>query len=442
MDLTAKKRRRASLAAALHRNQGTEVTKLSRHTQRQHPLWQLTLMRWRIFAREPSALFWTYGFPVVLALALGVAFRNRPPEPVEVAVEASAGNETWRDALATNSQVHVRWLNPQRAHEALRVGRVSVVVGRAERPLTPALSPSDGERRATSSATSRRVYQFDPTRPESRMARAVVDDALQRAEGRADPTPVRDQLVTEPGSRYIDFLIPGLLGFNLMQSGLWGVGFVIVDMRVRKLIKRMMATPMSRGHFLLSFVLVRGAFLLGELPVLLCFAKWVFDVPIRGSVLLIAGLCALGALMFAGMGLLIGSRAQNTHTVAGLVNAVTLPMLVTSGVFFSASRFPEVVQPIIKLLPLTALIESVRTVMLDGAGAAGVANQIGIMLAWGLISFVIALRMFRWQGGSAPRFFDCPVAANGRAATPSLVILIGFMKPCSSKCISSMQVTR
>jgi|ERR1051326_2013050 ABC-type multidrug transport system permease subunit len=397
MDLTAKKRRRASLAAALHRNQGTEVTKLSRHTQRQHPLWQLTLMRWRIFAREPSALFWTYGFPVVLALALGVAFRNRPPEPVEVAVEASAGNETWRDALATNSQVHVRWLNPQRAHEALRVGRVSVVVGRAERPLTPALSPSDGERRATSSATSRRVYQFDPTRPESRMARAVVDDALQRAEGRADPTPVRDQLVTEPGSRYIDFLIPGLLGFNLMQSGLWGVGFVIVDMRVRKLIKRMMATPMSRGHFLLSFVLVRGAFLLGELPVLLCFAKWVFDVPIRGSVLLIAGLCALGALMFAGMGLLIGSRAQNTHTVAGLVNAVTLPMLVTSGVFFSASRFPEVVQPIIKLLPLTALIESVRTVMLDGAGAAGVANQIGIMLAWGLISFVIALRMFRWQ---------------------------------------------
>ena len=173
------------------------MTKLSRVTQRQHPLWQLTLMRWRIFAREPSALFWTYGFPVVLALVLGVAFRNRPPEPVEVAVEASPGNEAWRDALATNSQVHVRWLNPQEAHEALRVGKVSVVVARSENK-------------------SARIYQFDPTRPESRMARAVVDDALQRAEGRADPTPVRDQLVTEPGSRYIDFLIPGLLGFNLM----------------------------------------------------------------------------------------------------------------------------------------------------------------------------------------------------------------------------------
>jgi ABC-type multidrug transport system permease subunit len=344
-------------------------------------------MRWRIFAREPSALFWTYGFPVILALALGVAFRNRPPEPVEVAVEASPGCEAWRDVLATNSQVRVQWLNPDEAREALRVGKVSVVVGQRN-------AHSSGSVEGVEQA---RTYLFDPTRPESRMARAVADDALQRAEGRADPTPVRDQLITEPGSRYIDFLIPGLLGFNLMSSGLWGVGFVIVDMRVRKLIKRMMATPMSRSHFLLSFVLVRAAFLLGELPVLLCFAYWVFNVPIRGSLPLIVGLCALGSLMFAGVGLLIGSRAQNTHTVAGLVNLATLPMLVTSGVFFSASRFPDAFQPIIKLLPLTALIEAVRTVMLDGAGLAAVANQVGIMLAWGLISFVAALVMFRWQ---------------------------------------------
>jgi ABC-type multidrug transport system permease subunit len=340
-------------------------------------------MRWRIFVREPSALFWTYGFPVVLALALGVAFRNRPPEPVEVAIENSPGCEAWRDALSTNSQAHVRWLNPQQAREALRAGKVSVVVGRLPSPTAQENPP--------------RIYQFDPTRPESRMARAIVDEALQRVEGRADPTPVQDQLVTEPGSRYIDFLIPGLLGFNLMSSGLWGVGFVIVEMRVRKLIKRMMATPMSRAHFLLSFVLVRGVFLLGELPVLLCFAHWVFHVPIRGSVPLIVGLSALGSLMFAGLGLLIGCRAQNTHTVAGLVNLATLPMLVTSGVFFSAARFPEAFQPIIRLLPLTAVIEAVRTVMLDGVGVAAVANQIGIMLAWGLISFVIALRMFRWQ---------------------------------------------
>jgi ABC-type multidrug transport system permease subunit len=356
-----------------------------------------------MFVREPAAVFWTYGFPVVLALALGIAFRNRPPEPVTVAIEATPGCEAWRDALFTNAQVRVRWLKPQEAREALRVGKVSVVVGRhasrsSRREEALANSSPESQSPLTSAATEAvRIYQYDPTRPESRMARAVVDDALQRSEGRADPTLALDRLVSEPGSRYIDFLIPGLLGFNLMSSGLWGVGFVIVEMRFRKLIKRLMATPMSRTHFLLSFVLVRAIFLLGEIPVLLGFARFVFDVPIRGSLLLILGLSALGSLMFAGMGLLIGSRAQNTHTVAGLVNLTTLPMLVTSGVFFSATRFPEAVQPIIQLLPLTALIEAVRAVMLDGAGVAAVANQIGVMLLWGVISFVIALRIFRWQ---------------------------------------------
>jgi ABC-type multidrug transport system permease subunit len=331
-------------------------------------------MRWRIFAREPAALFWTYGFPLALALALGIAFRNRPPEPIEVAIQASSGAEGWRDALAKNPSIRVRWLNPRQAHEALRGGKVSLVV----------------------SAGESRTYELDPTRPESRMARALVDDALQRAEGRADATPVKDQLVIEPGSRYIDFLIPGLLGFNLMSSGMWGVGFVLVEMRVRKLIKRMIATPMSRAHFLLSFVLVRGLFLLGELPLLLGFAYWVFDVPIRGSLLLIVGLGTLGSLVFAGMGLLVGSRAENTQTVAGLVNLVTLPMAICSGVFFSAARFPDVVQPLIKALPLTALIEGVREVMLDGVGPAAVARQITILVVWGVASFGVALRLFRW----------------------------------------------
>jgi ABC-2 type transport system permease protein len=332
-------------------------------------------MRFRIFVREPAALFWTYGFPVVLALVLGTAFRNRPPEPVHVAVVAADGTEAWREALAKTPTVHVRWLNAQDAYEALRAGKVALVV-EAGRP---------------------RTYQFDPTRPESRLARAVVDDALQRADGRRDATPVKDRLVTEAGSRYIDFLIPGLLGFNLMSGGLWGVGFVVVDMRVRKLIKRMVATPMSRAEFLLSFVLVRALFLLVELPVLLAFAYWVFGVPIRGSLLLLLALGILGSLVFAGIGLLLGSRAQTTHTAAGLVNLVSLPMIVCSGVFFSAARFPDAVQPIIRALPLTALIESMRTVMLDGAGLVSVAGQVLVMVLWGLLCFGVALRLFRWQ---------------------------------------------
>ncbi len=352
-----------------------EMTELKCTTNRQHPLGQLILMRWRIFVREPAALFWTYGFPLLLALVLGIAFRNRPPEPVEVAVEAAGGAEGCREALTTNLSVHVHWLKAEAAREALRAGKVSLVVA----------------------AGPPRTYEFDPTRPESRLARAVVDDALQRAEGRVDVTSVRDRLVTEPGSRYIDFLIPGLLGFNLMSSGLWGVGFMVVDMRVRKLIKRMTATPMSRAHFLLSFVLVRALFLLGELPLLLVFAHWVFEVPIRGSLVLIVALGTLGCLVFAGIGLLLGSRAQTTHTAAGLVNAISLPMVVCSGVFFSAARFPDMLQPVIRLLPLTALIESLRAVMIDGAGVGAVAGWGMVMLVWGGVSFAVALRLFRWQ---------------------------------------------
>jgi ABC-2 type transport system permease protein len=348
---------------------------LKHNTERQHPLWQLTLVRWRLFAREPAAIFWTYGFPLALALALGIAFRNRLPDPIEVAVQDAPGVEAWRDALAKNPSMHVHWLNAADAHDALRAGRVSLIV----EPGEP------------------RTYEFDPTRPESRVARAVVDDALQRAAGRADATSVKDQLMTEPGSRYIDFLVPGLLGFNLMSSGMWGVGFVLVEMRVRKLIKRLTATPMLHTHFLLSFVLVRGLFLLGELPLLLAFAHWVFDVPIRGSLVLIVALSTLGSLVFAGMGLLVGSRAQNTQTVAGLVNLVTLPMGICSGVFFSAARFPDVVQPVIKVLPLTALIDAVRTVMLDGTGPAAVTRQVVVMMIWAAVSFAVALRIFRWQ---------------------------------------------
>ncbi len=349
---------------------------MNKNRARQHPLWQLTVVRWRLFSREPSTVFWTYGFPLLLALALGIAFRNRPPQPVEAAVVASPGAERLRDALGKSAEIHVSWLAPEAAAQALRSGRVSIVV-----------DARDGTR----------TYRYDPTRPDSRVGRALVDDVLQRAEGRIDPTRVEDTRVSEPGSRYIDFLIPGLLAFGLMNSGLWGVGFVIVEMRTKKLIKRMVATPMRRSHFLLSFVLMRALFLLGELPILLGFAAFLFHVPIRGSLVLITALTLFGSLVFAGLGLLCASRAQNTQTVGGLVQLMMLPMTMCSGVFFSSARFPDFMQPVISALPLTALIDSLRAVMLDGAGPAAIARPVAILALWAVGSFAVALRIFRWR---------------------------------------------
>lgn len=342
---------------------------------RPNPLWQLTLARWRAFYREPSTLFWTFAFPILLSIALGIAFRNRPPEPITVGVEAGAGAEALRDALHRDDSIQVSIEDRDAARAALRTGKVAIVID----PGPP------------------RVYRFDPTRPESRLARAVVDDALQRAEGRRDPTPTSDTLVTEPGSRYIDFLVPGLLGMGLMSSGLWGIGFTIVEMRTQKLVKRLMATPMKRTDFLLAFVLMRSLFLLVELPVLIAFGYFVFGVPLRGSIALLGAIAVLGSLMFAGVGLLVASRAKNTQTVMGLINLASMPMYLFSGVFFSADRFPELMQPLIRALPLTALNDALRAVMLDGADLGGVARQVIVMGVWSAGSFLISLTLFRWR---------------------------------------------
>jgi ABC-type multidrug transport system permease subunit len=349
-----------------------------------HPLWQLTLARWRAFFREPSAIFWTFGFPMILAFALGVAFRSRPPDRLPVAMVvgdgasgAPPGSSPAERALLAHPGLQVTLLAPAAAEAALRRGRVALVV----RPGTPPAVD----------------YITDPTRPDSRLARLIVDEALQKAAGRTDAISARDVAVTARGSRYIDFLIPGLLGLSLLQSGLWGIGFILVEFRTRKLIKLMVATPMRRSHFLLAFVALRAAFLLLELPVLLGFARLAFDVQVQGSVVLVFALAVLGALSFSGMGLLLASRAENTQTVAGLINVVSLPMFIGSGVFFSSERFPEELQPTLQALPLTALNEALRAVINEAAGPLDVLRPVLIVTAWGLVSFLLALKLFKWR---------------------------------------------
>jgi ABC-2 type transport system permease protein len=334
---------------------------------------ELTLTRFRMFFREPSAVFWTFGFPVLLSVALGAAFRNRPPEPAHVAIQAGPGAERTLAELTSNEVKAV--VEPaEAARDDLRAGRVVLIVV----PGEP------------------RTYRYDDTRPEARLARATVDDRLQRAAGRVDPTRSVDERVTEPGRRYIDFLIPGLIGLNLMSSSMWGIGYLIVDMRTRKLIRRMLATPMRRGDFLLSFVLMRALFVLLEVPVLLAFGWLVFGVRVTGSPVLILALSVLGALTFAGLGLLVASRAQNTQTVGGLMNLVMMPMFIGSGVFFSASNFPDRVQPVLRALPLTVLNDALRAVVNQGATLTQVATPMLVLGIWAAVSFAAALKLFRW----------------------------------------------
>jgi ABC-type multidrug transport system permease subunit len=340
---------------------------------------QLTLVRYREFFREPEAVFWVFVFPVLLTGGLGIAFRNQAPERTRVAVvESGPGAGAVVAALGRDPDLITEALPEPAAADALRTGRVALVV-------VPAGGPDSVE------------YRFDEERPESRTARLLVDDALQRAAGRRDPVGVVDRTVSEPGSRYVDFVVPGLLGMNLMGSGIWGLGFAIVDARRKKLLKRLIATPMSRTQFLASFVLSRLTMLVIEVGVLVGFGVLAFGVPLRGSLVTLLLICLLSALAFGALGLLIASRARTVEGVSGLMNLVMLPMWIFSGVFFSASRFPDALQPFIQALPLTAVIDALRATMLEGAGWDRLGPELAIVAAWLVLSFALAVRLFRWR---------------------------------------------
>jgi ABC-2 type transport system permease protein len=377
-------------SGALVRGAGRTATPHS-PTRREtlHPLVELTLVRVREFLREKEAVFWVFVFPVLLAFALGIAFRNTGPERVRVAVEATGGeNGAVVAALGRSESIEPVTMGAEEAAAALRTGTVALVV----RP-TPT---GPGEVGPASSGRSF-DYSFDPTRPESQKARLVVNDALERAAGRADVVAVQEQTVTQPGARYIDWLIPGLIGMNLMGSGLWGLGFAVVNARTRKLLKRLAATPMRRSHFLLSFMLSRLVFLVLEVGAVLGFAWLAFGVTVHGSFLSLLFVALLGALSFAGIGLLVASRPETIEGVSGLMNLVMLPMWLLSGTFFSAARFPESLQPFIKALPLTALNDSLRAIINEGEPLMASWGALAVLAAWGIASFVLALRLFRWQ---------------------------------------------
>lgn len=340
-----------------------------------HPLWELTRARLLEFIREPEAIFWVFVFPVLLALGLGIAFRNRPPEATRVAVQAASGADDLAEKLDGAQGISASVLPPDEALTRLRTGKLTLVV-----------VPGDTV-----------TYVYDPTRSDSRLAQRIVDDALQRGAGRVDPRLTEVRHLSEPGSRYIDFLIPGLLGLNLMGSGMWGIGFNIVQARRRRLLKRLLATPMRKSHYLLGFILSRFFFMLFEVAALVGFGWLVFDVRVHGSIADLLIVSIIGALAFAGLGLLTASRARTIEGVSGIMNLVMLPMWIFSGVFFSYANFPDAIQPLIQALPLTPLNDALRSVMIDGASLSANLARLGIVAAWGAASFAAALKVFRWS---------------------------------------------
>jgi ABC-type multidrug transport system permease subunit len=335
-------------------------------------LYQLTMVRFRLVLREPEAVFWIFIFPILLAVGLGIAFRNRPADVLPVA----ATTPQLTQALAADKGLKAAEMDETAGAHALATGDI----------LLLAVQGSGGV-----------AYRYDDTNPDARNARLLADRAIQAAAGQRDAVRAENELVHEAGSRYIDFVVPGLLGMNLMGSAMWSLGFSIVEGRQKKLLKRMVASPMPKWQYLTAFLLSRLVMLVIEVVVFLGFARVAFGVPFRGALWELAFLCVLTSLVFSAIGLLTASRARTIEAVSGLMNVVMLPMWILSGVFFSASRFPNVIQPFVKALPLTAAIDALRANMLQGVGLNHLLAPVAILVAWFCVPFAVSLKIFRWR---------------------------------------------
>ncbi len=347
-------------------------------SKRYWPLFELVKARLKEFVRQPEAIFWVYGFPILMTLALGFAFKEKAVEQISVDLVKNPQAEKLAAALGKEPARYKTTLVAEDEGKR-RLGRHESAV----------LLQADSSGKVT--------YIYDDLRPESVLAHQAVDDYLQRHEGRKPAFASVGEVYHPPGSCYIDFLIPGLLGMGLMSGGMWGVGFVTVDMRIRKLLKRFLATPMRRRDFLLALMLSRFLFMVPEIVLLLVFTYFMFGVVVQGSLLALVALILMGAFSFAGVGLLVASRAKTIEAVSGLMNVIMLPMWVLSGIFFSSQRFPEMIQPFIQALPLTILNNALRAVMNEGASLASQGGNLLALAAWGLVCFLIALKIFRWE---------------------------------------------
>jgi ABC-type multidrug transport system permease subunit len=338
-------------------------------------VFELTRMRVLLFLREPEALFWVFAFPLALAAVLGFAFRRGQVPASRIGVLDGPGAAELAARLERSDALQVELVHDvELARRRLRSGSLDLLVEPAEVPR----------------------LRVDPVRAEGETARLRTLAVLE-GEQRDEASLAVTERVETKGSRYIDFLFPGLLGMNLMGTGMWSIGFAIAELRQRKVLRRLLVTPMSRPAFLGSFLLARLLFLVVELAVLTCFGAWVLGVPLRGALPVFALVSVIGAVSFAGLGLLVTSRVRTIQGASGMLNLAMMPMWLGSGVFFSYERFPEFLHPLLRLIPLTALNDALRALMLDGDVALALGAPLWILIGWGVVSFALALKLFRWD---------------------------------------------
>jgi ABC-2 type transport system permease protein len=379
-----------------------------RRFNRINQLWQLTSALFREIIREPGVLFWGILFPILMSLGLGIAFTKKADVIRKVAVISPDKRVSLNDSLSVlynfleknceknsvsdpegwkwklqlkdeklgNSIFLFHEMEWQKSMMMLKRGTVNVV-----------LEEKDGHTE----------YHFDPMNADAQLTYLKLNTLLNSPGVKEASSNEYVRPLTVTGTRYIDFLVPGLITMGVMMSSMWGISYGLIEKRSKKLLRRLVATPMKKSHFLIALITVRITMNLIESLVLFFFALFAFNMEIQGDISALIILFLAGNIAFAGIAVFVSSHTSNTEVGNGLINFVVMPMMVLSGIFFSYHNFPDWSIGVIQKLPLTMLTDGIRSIFNEGAGYSEVAMPIIILTATGAFFFTIGLKIFKWH---------------------------------------------
>lgn len=366
-------------------------------------LYQLILVQFREFYREPGVLFWAIGFPILMAWGLGIAFKQKPEVIRKVAIiEKQVSVKGTAYDFNNFLQKETKEMPPEKdgTHKHIKhiydkkLGKTTYVFISTNWENAIILLKRGNVSMIMKEDSGRLIYHFDPVNPEARLVQLQLE-AMISGNNKFEESPDVEPL-TLSGTRYIDFLVPGLITMGIMMSCMWGISWSIIDNRSKKLLRRMVATPMKKSNYLISLFIARLILSLTESITIYLFAYIYFNMRIQGSIPALFLLCIAGNVAFTGVAILSACRTANPEIGNGIINAVTTPMLVLSGIFFSYSNFPNWAQPVIQKLPLTILADSVRSIFNEGAGFAETILPTVILALIGFATFILGMKFYKW----------------------------------------------
>ncbi|MDR1780091.1 MAG: ABC transporter permease [Tannerella sp.] len=344
--------------------------------------------------REPESLFWGMVFPVLISIGLGLAFTQKTES--KFTVMCVGQHATRLDSLLTV------YGKPDAKHDASvwrienqTLGNTVFTFRRSDRP-TAIIALKRGEADIiVGDSLGELQYHFDPFNSQGQLAYTKLA-ALVKSPETAGRTDASISPLTLKGVRYIDFLVPGLITYGIMTSIMWGLSYTIIERRSQKLLRRMVATPMYKPNMIISMMSVRLLMNIIDALILIVAARLIFDVRIQGNIGALATLFLAGNIAFTGIAVLISARTSKIEVGNGWINAVQMPMLILSGVFFSYHNFPEWSLGFIRMLPLTALTDGFRSIFNEGAGFVEILMPSAVLTAFGVALFSLGMKLFKW----------------------------------------------